>query len=184
MRALELTGPETIVGLLALALVAFPLAAAAPVPRPAPALAIVEASGSRTELSSFRGKVVVIEFLLTRCPHCWKLAETIGKLDRELGPRGLRAVGIAFDNDAGAHLVADFAKASRVAFPVGYASAESVDAFLGREPSERFQVPQIVVIDRAGAIRAQSRPTGETRLEDADSLRRLIDGLLAEKAPG
>jgi hypothetical protein len=50
---------------------------------------------------------------------------------------------------------------------------------------ERFQVPQVVVIDRAGVIRAQSRPTGESDLTDESYLRNLIRGLLSESAaPG
>lgn len=166
-----------------LALLALPMRAAAPVPRNASAFTIVEPGGRHTELSSFKGKVVVIEFMLVRCPHCFRLVRTIAKLQQELGPRGFQPIGVAFDKDIGAPDVADFLAASGNAFPVGYATAEKVDAFLGREASERFQVPQLVVIDRAGTIRAQSRSTGETQLEDEDYLRRQIDSLLKERAP-
>lgn len=43
---------------------------------------------------------------------------------------------------------------------------------------------QMVIIDRAGVIRAQSgvRP-GDPKLEDENARRVLIDGLLKEKAP-
>jgi hypothetical protein len=41
----------------------------------------------------------------------------------------------------------------------------------------------VVVIDRTGAIRAQSRPSGETNLTDETYLRDLIRELLDEKAP-
>src|SRR5262249_48230061 len=51
------------------------LAAAAPVPRPAPAFTFAEPAGKQTPLASLQGKVVVIEFLLTRCPHCWRVAQ-------------------------------------------------------------------------------------------------------------
>jgi hypothetical protein len=44
-------------------------------------------------------------------------------------------------------------------------------------------VPQIVVIDRRGVIRAQSRPVREVNLEDENFLRHWIDGLLKEGAP-
>lgn len=42
----------------------------------------------------------------------------------------------------------------------------------------------MVIIDRAGVIRAQSgvRP-GDPKLEDENALRALIDGLLKEKPP-
>jgi hypothetical protein len=58
-----------------------------------------------------------------------------------------------------------------------------VDSYLGRALSERFQVPQIVVIDRKGIVRAQSRPVREVNLEDENYLRNLIGSLLKEAAP-
>ncbi len=167
-----------------LALGALALLAAAPVPRPSPDLTIAQPDGPPLTLASFKGQVVVVEFLLTRCPHCWLLAQTITKLQRELGPRGFKPLGVAFDADVSGPLLADFLKRSKVSFPVGYTTADQVDRYLGRAAQERFQVPQIVVLDRAGVLRAQSRPIGEKDLEDEASLRKLLDGLLAEPAPG
>jgi len=54
---------------------------------------------------------------------------------------------------------------------------------LCRGERERFQVPQVVVIDRAGVIRAQSRPSGEANLTDESYLRNLVRELLDEGAP-
>jgi peroxiredoxin len=166
-----------------LVLAAIVMAAAAPVPRSAPELAIVEPSGRQMPLSSLKGKVVVIEFLLTRCPHCWRMAKTLGKLHQELGKQGFQAVGVTFDNAVNAPLVSRFVASSGVTFPVGYTTADKVDSFLGREAAEKLQVPQLVVIDRAGVIVAQSRSRGEPSLEDEAYLRALIARLLAAGAP-
>jgi peroxiredoxin len=159
------------------------LVGAAPVPRQAPALTFSDLAGKQMQLASFKGKVVAVEFLLTRCPHCWRLAQTLTKLHRELGARGFQPLAIAFDPDLNGSEVSRFASLSGVSFPVGYATADQVDAFLGREAQQRFQVPQMAVIDRAGAIRAQSRPAREVNLENEGSLRSLIEGLLGEAAP-
>jgi hypothetical protein len=105
----------------------------------------------------------------------------LSKLHQELGPRGFQPVAVAFDNDVNGPLVSDFAARAHIAFPVGYVAAEKVDVYLGRKPAQRFQVPQLVVIDRAGIIRAQSLPAGETNLESESYLRNLIDGLLKEE---
>jgi hypothetical protein len=43
-------------------------------------------------------------------------------------------------------------------------------------------VPQIVVIDREGVIRAQSGRSGDPNLENENYLRNLIDSLLKEGA--
>jgi hypothetical protein len=51
-----------------------------------------------------------------------------------------------------------------------------VDSYLGRSVMERLMVPQIVVIDRQGVIRAQS----DRNLEEEGYLRTLIEKLLRE----
>jgi hypothetical protein len=44
-------------------------------------------------------------------------------------------------------------------------------------------IPQLVVIDRAGMIRATTGDRTNPNLEDENSLRTLIDGLLKETVP-
>lgn len=152
--------------------------ATAPVPRKSPEFMIVEPSGRQTLLSSFKGKVVVIEFFLVNCPRCQRVAGTITKLHKELGPRGFQAIGIAFDKGINGPIVSDLVQRLAVTFPVGYTSSDKVDSYLGRQSMERLRVPQIVVIDRKGIIRAQSRQNDEKDLEDESYLRNLIDSLL------
>lgn len=155
--------------------------ATAPVPRKSPEFTIVEPSGKHTLLKNFRGKVVVIEFFLINCPRCQRVAGTITKLQRELGSRGFQPIGIAFDKGIDGTRVTDLVQQLGVTYPVGYASSDKVDSYLGRRPLERLRVPQIVVIDRKGIIRAQSVQNGEKNLEDENYLRNLIDGLLKER---
>jgi peroxiredoxin len=156
------------------------LVARAPIPRKSPELTFFDASGKETSLSSFRGRVVLVEFLLTGCPHCVRVAQTINKLHKDLGPRGFQPIGIAFDSGISRPLVTGFVQFFKIAFPVGYTASDKVDSYLGRVGKEHFQVPQIVVIDRQGVIRAQSHPIGETTLENETDLRNLIDTLLKE----
>jgi hypothetical protein len=80
-------------------------------------------------------------------------------------------------------MVIRFSQELGVTYPIGYCTSAQVDSYLGRTETERLMVPQIVVIDRAGVIRAQSRPVREVNLEDENFLRHWIDGLLKEGAP-
>jgi hypothetical protein len=58
-----------------------------------------------------------------------------------------------------------------------------VDSYLNRAPKETLNIPQIMVIDRSGMIRAASGAArGDPRLEDENSLRSLIDSLLKERS--
>ena len=166
--------------MLLVAFVACPVSATAPVPRKSPDLTITQSSGKQIKLSGFAHKVVAVEFLVTNCPHCLRVAQTLAKLQWELGSRGFQSIGVAFDRNIGAEKTGDFAKLLAVSYPVGYTSSDKVDSYLGRESDQRFRVPQVVVIDRKGVIRAQSQPIAEKNLEDEAYLRSLIDALLKE----
>jgi thiol-disulfide isomerase/thioredoxin len=73
--------------------------AAAPVPRPAPEFKIQEPSGKATLLSAQKGKVCVIQFLFTWCQHCQATAQSLSKLQTELGGKGLRVFGVGFNDE-------------------------------------------------------------------------------------
>jgi thiol-disulfide isomerase/thioredoxin len=131
-------------------------------------------------LSNFTGKVVAVEFLTTNCPHCLRVAQTLAKLQWELRSRGFQSVGIAFDKNISPQKASDFAKLLAVTYPVGYTTSDKVDSYLGREADQKFRLPQVVVIDRKGVIRAQSQPLVEKNLEDENYLRNLIGALIKE----
>ena len=155
--------------------------AAPPVPRKAPELTVVEPSGKQTLLSSFKGKVVVLSFVYTTCPHCQAFSAMVTKLQRELGPRGFQPLGVAF-NDNAAVLTNGFVQQVGIGYPVGYATPDTVLSYLGFSIMDRYVVPQVVVIDRKGMIRAQSPPQGDANLQDPTFLRNLVDSLLKEGA--
>ena len=160
--------------------------AKSPVPRPAPEFTITEASGKPISLASYAGKVVLVQFLYTTCPHCQLTSRTFAKLQNELGPRGLQVVGVAFNEEAEGHpdLARAYAQANGVNFPVGVARRDDVLKYLGISFITRFAVPQVVVIDRHGTIRAQSDELGSEELMDENRLRPLIEHLLEERRTG
>jgi peroxiredoxin len=166
-----------------------PLAiAAGTLPRPSPEFSIAEPGGPAVLLSSLRGKVVVMEFLFVKSAHCLRVASTLNKLYGELGSRGFQPVGVIFDPPNTPSSVGLFstgiAASLKLSYPVGYTSKDDVDRYLGRGAAEILNIPQVVVIDRTGTIRAVSGGKGgDPTLEDENSLRVLIDALLQESAP-
>jgi peroxiredoxin len=152
-----------------------------PVIRKAPDFTIAEPSGKKTPVSSFKGKVVVVEFLYTTCPHCQKESQMLTKLYKEMGSHGLQILGVAF-NDNAAVLVPSFVQEFGVPYPVGAASSDSVMGLLGFSVMDRYVVPQVMVIDRKGNIRAQSPPQGDSNLQDENYMRNLLTSLLKEGA--
>jgi peroxiredoxin len=157
--------------------------------RKSPEFTIADASGKTTQLSSFKGKVVVMEFLFVKSRHCMSVAATLNKLNRELGANGFQAVGIVFDppntTETGEQLLPAVVDSLKLTYPLGYASKQAVDSYLGRSGNEILNIPQVVVIDRAGMIRATSGGRGgDPALEDENSLRNLIESLLNEGVAG
>jgi peroxiredoxin len=157
--------------------------AAPPVPRPSKELVLTESSGRQIHLTTYRGKVVLVQFLYTNCIHCQATARLNSKLQNDLGPQGLQILGAAFNEDALAapELIRNFISTNAVAFPVGAVSRDTVLGFLGLSVMTSFRVPQIVIIDRKGTIRAQSDPLGSPELQNEAHLREFLGEILKQR---
>jgi cytochrome oxidase Cu insertion factor (SCO1/SenC/PrrC family) len=154
------------------------LLAQPPVPRKAPELTIIEPSGKQTLLSSYKGKVIALAFILTTCPHCQAECGVLTKLQGELGSKGFQPLAVAI-NDSNGTLVPGFMQTYHPSFPVGYLpNRQTVVDYLQLNDKELWNVPQVVLIDRKGMIVAQSAPKGSEELQLEDSLRKKIADLL------
>jgi len=152
-----------------------------PVPRKSPEFTFVEPSGKQILLSSLKGKIVVMPFMFTTCPHCQRYAQDLTQLEKEFGPRGVVFMGTVF-NDTNAAMAAQFVKEFNVGFPVGYATRDQVVSYLGLSVLDRWVVPQVAIIDRKGNIVAQSAATGSPELQEPGSLRNILDKIVKENA--
>lgn len=164
----------------ALALVGVTAFAGAPVPRPAPPLEIVDSAGKHV-LANYKGKVVVVQFLLTTCQHCQNFSYMLNKLQAEYAPRGFQALGAAV-NEATPQMAKEYAAQYAQGFAVGPLPRETMLGFLGISVMDHFGLPQIAVIDRKGVIREQtSSDINQVQpLQDETHIRTLIEKLLAE----
>lgn len=148
------------------------------IPRQAPEYVINVPGKGQELLSSHKGKVVVMEFLMTTCPHCQQSATTLSKLQREYGSK-IQVLGVAINPDPD---VAGFTRQYATGFTVGTNTRETAMAFLQHSiMASNFYVPQMVFIDRKGVVRAQYGGT-DTFLNAAQemNIRGMLDRLLAE----
>jgi peroxiredoxin len=153
------------------------LPAKPPVPRPAKEFTCSDADGKPVSLSKFKGKVVLIQFLITNCSHCQALSRVLTKLQAEYGPQGFQAFGVAI-NDATPEMVRSYVKDYGLGIPVGFAPRDQAVSYLGVSEVERMGVPQVMIIDRHGVVQAQSDAQGTPDLQDETYLRRFIGELL------
>src|SRR5262249_53887963 len=99
-------------------------AQAAEIPRPAPDLTINFGPGAKPiRLSEYRGRTVVLAFILTYCSHCQAVVRGLIKDYQELGPKGLQIIGSAIE-DAAATALPGFRRQFQPPFPVGYNTHE------------------------------------------------------------
>jgi peroxiredoxin len=150
----------------------------ADVPRPSPDFAINIIDGPQIKVSDYKGKVCVLAFILTTCPHCQKTVGYLSAIQKEYGTRGLQVVASAIEDMAKMN-VPDFIKRFQPPFPVGFSSQNDVDGYLQHPVMLRLLVPQLVFIDRQGVIQAQHGGDDKFLGEDQDkNIREQIDALL------
>ena len=157
-------------------------------PKPAPEMVINMPDGSQKLLSSLRGKVVVLDFIFTTCPHCQHAAVVFTQLYNEYGSKGFQPISVAFNDDIQsqpAQAVNEFVRNFHVGYPVGYSDRAKVLDFLGFSVMDRLVVPQIVWIDRKGMIRSKTTPSeneqNKNMWQDA-YWREMVDTLTKEPA--
>jgi len=139
------------------------------VPRPAPEFKIGTAI-----LSSWRGRVVLLAFISTKCSHCQAASVVFEQLSHEFSGT-LQVAEVAFDEGAD---TAAFTKRFALSFPVGVSNTDTAHDFLGIARRERLGTPQVVIIDRSGVIRAQSERLGSPILQTHDYLRELVKAMI------
>jgi cytochrome oxidase Cu insertion factor (SCO1/SenC/PrrC family) len=156
-------------------------------PRPAGEFSIHMTNGTQTLLSSYKGKVVVLSFFFTTCPHCQNVATLMQGIQKDYASKGVQFLAGCFDENAANGVPAFNEQFVRGAFPVGWDERNSVFEFLHLSVMTQVFVPIITFVDRKGMLR-QEYIGDEKYLKDPNkNIRASIDELLKEplvsKAP-
>lgn len=149
------------------------------IPRPAGEFAIKMPSGQVNLLSQYSGKVVLLAFISTTCPHCQKTTQLLSSLQNEYAPRGVQFLAAAFNPDA-AQLVPGFIAQFRPTFPVGSAERDSVLEYEQASLAKPNYVPDLIFIDRNRVIRAQHDGGDDFFKDQEKNIREMLDTLLKE----
>ncbi len=136
------------------------LNAAPVIPRKAPEFTILLNSGEQILLSSYKGKITVLEILLTTCPHCQRCSTVLQQIHNEMrGDKAFSILAAAINpnNVTEARMVIPaYVARLGLKFPVGFSPREQAYRFLQADlNSGPVYMPQLVFIDRDLNIRAQ-----------------------------
>ena len=166
--------------LLASVLLLTTMASAGSVPRPAPTFVIHLTPSGQITPEQYRGKVVILNFIFTTCPHCQQLTKYLNGLQKEFGPRGLQVISAAFNDLPN---VPNFINEYKPPYPVGFTSRADVLKFVGRASDAEMYVPITVFIDRKGVIRAEYMGDNAFFANYEKNIRARVEDLLKPAAP-
>lgn len=107
--------------------------------------------GGTIKLSSYRGKVVVMDFWATWCGPCRQETPQLARIARENHDRGVEVIGLHI-NDRGKSSLDDihkFIDSYGIGYTVGFATDEMFTSYLGAEDDT---IPQTLVFGRDGRL--------------------------------
>jgi len=146
--------------------------------RRAPGFALPDRHMQFYDLADYRGRVVLLDIMLTTCPNCAKLAETLEKLKASYGDR-IAVLSVVNPPD-NVQTVAAFIERHKITSPILFDCGQMAGSYLKPDPKNpRIHVPHLFVIDQEGMIRHHFGHT-ETAIFEGKGLREILDGLLAK----
>jgi thiol-disulfide isomerase/thioredoxin len=151
--------------------------------RQSPAFIIHQAGGVELPVAKFRGKVVMLAFIHTTCPHCQDFTRLVNPIAQEYAPKGVQFLECAF-NQGAAELVQPFVAQFHQPYPVGWADDAAVRAYLGYSfiDTRPMYVPHVVFLDKRGMIRSDYPGESKFFQNPLVNVRAELDKLLAAPA--
>jgi len=114
--------------------------------KPAPDFTLKNHDNKNVTLSSYKGKVVLLDFWATWCKPCWKAIPGLKKMQEELHKKDFSIIGILMDRNAAA-LVPGIHKKAKMNYPLLVGTSPLQQAYDIRG------FPTLVIIDRKGIVR-------------------------------
>lgn len=111
----------------------------------APDFSLPDLAGQRVDLSSYRGKVVLLDFWATWCDPCRDEIPHFVDLQNKYGEQGLQIIGVSMDD--GPEAVRDFYQRFKMNYPVVMGNAKTGELYGGV-----LGLPIAFVIRRDGRI--------------------------------
>jgi len=151
---------------------------------PSPPFTIMQKGAPPIQLSQLKGKITVLTFIHTTCPHCQALTMGMNGVARDYMPKGVQFIECAFNENA-ENLVAQFVQTFHPTFPVGYSNLPTVKAYLDFSSMDKkmFYVPHMVFLDAKGNIRGDYAGESEFMKNPEANVRMELDKMLAAPAP-
>jgi peroxiredoxin len=124
--------------------------------RRAPGFCLIDSSGQWRDLADYRGKLVILEFMQTTCPHCAFFANILKEAQQKYGER-IAILAMATAPDTPATMI-QYVNSHKLTYPLLFDQGQAMASYV-RKNSLDF--PTIYIIDANGTI-AKEYEYGET----------------------
>jgi len=176
-----LNNPATLLSATALFAAAFltPGLFAADAPRRAPGFSLPDVKTQQHDLADYRGRVVVLEFMQTTCPHCAAFTSILSQVEQKYGNK-VAVVSIVNPPDD-PNKVSAYISGHRIDYPILLDCGQVAFSYVQKSS---FDLPGVYLIDGSGMIRNhwEYSPTARDIFE-GNGLIPEIDKLMAGSAP-
>lgn len=120
--------------------------------RRAPGFCLPDANFKRYDLQDYRGKWLLIEFMVTNCPHCKELSKALDQVKGKYGDR-VAILSVVISPPDNRDTVAAYIKETGITTPVLFDQGQMAASYFNASPDRpTFHTPHLFVIDPKGTI--------------------------------
>ncbi len=136
--------------------------------------------GRDIAIEDYKGKVVLVLFFSTDCPHCQSTARIMAPIYREYQAKGVEFLGLAV-NPTAAQNLPSFVSQYGVEFPVGLGTSMQWSSFAKFSVTKRAYVPHILFVGKDGKV-AEDHPGEDTEFwqDQGVNMAAVLERLLAQ----
>lgn len=117
-------------------------------PRRAPGFALPDLKLNFHDLADYRGKVVLLEFMQTNCPHCAKFADILREAEQKYGAR-IQILAVVKVPEENGNTVTQYITGHKIDYPVLFDTGQMMYSYVR---GNQMTFPHLYVIGPDGYI--------------------------------
>lgn len=150
---------------------------AADASRRAPGFSLPDSKMGQHDLADYRGKVVILDFMQTACPHCAAFNSVLSRVEQKYGDR-VAILGVV-NPPSDMVKVNAYIVANKITYPILFDCGQVAYSYLR---SASFDTPHMYLIDANGGIREDFGYSDTTKeIFEGNGLFAHLDAALGKK---